>query len=178
MMDFDRVKVARTENGKLSLVDKGVLCIEGSGQDLRLVLVKPDSLMDVAGLKVKSVRAALREDPADAIKAGASALGVAAGKMVAGAVTGRNYRFIRYQNPYAKDFGKEIQRQEQKFKSAPVPLWFQRVDELTSVQLRENVICLTTKGDQQYSVIFPRGTWPAAVMERISDARQTAQEEL
>ena len=72
MMDFDRVKVAYAENGKLLLVDKGVLCMEGSGQDLRLVLVKPDSLMDVAGLKVKSVGAALREDPADAIKAGAS----------------------------------------------------------------------------------------------------------
>lgn len=169
-MVFEHVKVINILAGETSWMYKGSLSLHETGTDAELALHKNDSGQNAVGLKIRSVGAALQEDPEDAIKAGATAIGVAIAKMAIGSVTGQRLGYVRYDNTYAKDFGKEIQRQENKRRQGPPCLWRQQLSLLEDVKQRDRMIRLTISEKEQYLIMFSQTDEATEAMNAISAA--------
>ena len=168
-MAGERVKVVCMKDEQFIWTKLCTLWLLGTGPDALLMLDKAETLTDTVSLKARSVGAALRKDPENAIKAGITSAGVSIGKALLGAITGKSYHYIRYDNPYAKDFGREVRHQEIQ-KKRVINLWTQRLDELKHAKQDRRTIELTTDSKEKFQITFLWEKDATKLMDAISAA--------
>lgn len=151
-MVLDRVKVVCMEDEQAAWTEEGELSLFGNGPDALLVLNKATTVMDFISLKARSLGAALSEDPENAIKAGLTSVGLSIGKAFLGAITGKNYHYITHNNPYAKDFSRQVRFQEIQ-KNRVVRLWTQCLDTLTHAKQDRRMVELSTAGRIKFQIL-------------------------